>query len=315
MPRSRADPVHDSLSHWVNRDFVVELGLLLALFVGFSAYTIGLGNVLDPYFLASDNTLWVLKGVLLLAGLGVLVVSYASWRNFSLPLSLPERSDGQLLGIAIAGTAVIATLPFLVLMLRMDLGFSYVPATISDIVGAPSDRRLIRVPLFASGMVLLYHGIVQNAFQSVFDQRRNVAIIMTTFLGGYLVAANSVRYGSLNYARWLVIWGRQAGVAILFVLSLGIAVYARERVEESLVSAIAMVPLLTVTALAVLVLTTELDSLLEVVSLTTSVAVIGLAAYVFDRTDSLLSPTLVYATFAIVSSVLLGAYIMIYLST
>ena len=315
MVLGRTAPIRESIDDVVRRAFVVELGIVVVLFVGFYAFTIGLDNALDPYFLDSDATLLIIRSVLVLAGMGVLVASHASWRGYSLPASIPERTDGPLIGVAVAGTAILATLPFLLLTVHMDVGISHVAFTVADLGGVFFNRTLIRVALFVSGMVLLYHAFVQAALQRVFGHDRDLAVAVTTVLGGYLVTPTVLTYGAFANGPWLFLWGTRAVVAILFVLALGVAVYADERVDDSRVHALARLPVLATLAFAVVVLTVAADSPTGALVMTTRVAVVGVAAYAYDGTESMVAPTLVYATFAIVSTVLYSSAVAAALGT
>lgn len=304
MVLNRTGQIRDSIDDVVQRAFVVELGIVLALFVGFNAYTIALGNVLDPYFLDSDDSLLVLRSALALIGMGALAASYASWRGYSLSASAPDRTDGRSIGAAVVGTAVLATLPFFLLVLRADIGVSHVASTVSDLDALFLDRTLIQIALFVFGMALLYHGFVQGALQRLFGRERGLAVVVTTILSGYLAAPTVARYGTFPNGPWLSLWGNRAAVAVLFVVALGVAVYGGERTDERRVRALWLLPVLAALALVALVLAPDVDSLNGALVMTTRVAVIGVAAYAYDDTESMIAPTLVYATFAAVSTVL-----------
>jgi hypothetical protein len=315
MVHGRTPQIRESIDDLVQRALVVELGIVVALFVGFYAFTIALESVLDPYFLDSDVSLLVVRSVLVLVGMGLLATSYAAWRGHSLPVSPPERTDGRLIGVAVTGTALLAVLPFVLLALRVDVGISQVASTLSDLDGIFLDRTLIRLALFVSGMVLLYHGLVQEALQRVFGHERDLAVVVTTLLGGYLVTPTVLTYGTFANGPWLFLWGTRAVVAVLFVVALGVAVYADERSDDDRVRALALLPVLATLTLAVLVLAVEAGSPSGALVVMTRAVVVGVAAYVYDGTESLLSPTLVYATFAIVSTVLHSAAVAAALGT
>lgn len=315
MALGRTAPIRESIGDLVQRAFVVELGIVVASLVGFYAFTVALDTVLDPYFLDSDTTLLIVRSALALAGMGVLATSYASWRGYSLPVSLPDRTEGRLIGVAVAGTAVLATLPFLLLALRMDVGVSHVTSTVSDVGGVFLNRTLIRIALFVPGMVLLYHGLVQGALQRVFGHDRDLAVVVTTLLGGYLVTPKVVTYGTFPNGPWLYLWGTRAAVAVLFVLALGVAVCADERTDDGRVRVLTLLPALATLALAALVLTVAAEFPGGALVVMTRAAVVGVAAYAYDRTESTVTPTLVYATFAIVSTVLYSSAVAAVLGT
>ena len=310
MVLSRTPPIRGSIDDLVQRAFVVELGIVVALVVGFHAFTITLDNVLDPYFLDSDTSLLIVRGVLVLAGIGMLATSCAFWRGYSLPVSLPDRTDGRLIGAAVAGTAALATLPFLLLALRTGVGVSHVTSTVADVDGVFSNRSLIRIALFVSGMVLLYHGLVQGALQRVFDHDRNFVVVVTTLLTGYFTTPKVVAYGTFHNGPWLHLWETRAVVAVLFVFALGVAVYADERTDDGRVHALALLPALATLALAALVLAVEADLPDGAPVLMIRTAVVGVAAYAYDRSESMATPTLVYLTFAVVSTVLHSAAVV-----
>lgn len=310
-----APPLRASIDDVVQRAFAVELGIVIVLVVAFSAYTIALDMVLDPYFLDSDTALLIVRSALVLAGIGVLATSLAAWRGYSLSVSLPNRTDGRLLVTVMAGTAVLATLPFTLLVVRMDVGVGHITSTMSGLGGVFLTRPLIRMTLFVAGMVLLYHGVVQGALQRVFGHDRDLAVVVTTLLGGYMVAPTVVTYGTFATGPWLFLWGLRAAVAVLFVLALGVAVYATERGDDGRLHELAMLPVLATLVLTVFVLTIAAGSPTGVLVLVARASVVGVAAYAYNRTESIVSPALVYATYAVVSSVFYSATVAAVLGT
>lgn len=293
----------------VQRALVLELGAVVALFIGFHAYTIAVDTVLDPYFLDSDLSLSILRGVLVLLGMSALVVSTVVWRDYSLPVSMPDRTDGRLIGAAVVGTAFLATLPFLLFTLRTEVGILRTLLLAPDVAGGFLDRTLVRITLFVSGMVLLYHGLVQGALQRVFGHEHDRTVAITTLVGVYLVTPNVVSYGTFATGPWIHLWGNRGAIAVLFVLALGIAVYADERVTDHRVRILAMLPVAAAVGLVVLVLATTVDTPEAALVVLTRVGVVGVAAYAYDRTVSIVTPALIYATFAIVSTLLHSASI------
>ncbi|MFW5911372.1 MAG: hypothetical protein ACOCSD_04325 [Halolamina sp.] len=90
---------------------------------------------------------------------------------------------------------------------------------------------------------------------------------------------------------------RAAGVEL-------VAVVADSRVENDRLLTLTRVPVLVTLALVVAVLAAAADSTGGALVLATRAAVIGVAAVVYAATESLVTPTLVYPTFAVLSSVL-----------
>lgn len=307
MVHSRTPPIRDAVGDILQRAFVVELGVVAALLVTFQAYLVGLNNVLDPYFLDSDITLAVVRGALSLVGMGVLATSYAVWRGHSLPVSLPDRTHGRLIGMAVVGTAILGVLSFVPLALRTGVGVTDVVSTVRGLPDLLLGRTLVRVTVFVLGMVLLYHGLVQAGIQRVLDQDRDLAVLVTTLVGGYLVTPQFPSSGTVADAPWLYLWGTRAAVAAVFVLALGISVSAKGRTGTGRTDMLANLPVVAALALTALVLVTAVESPAGAVAVAPRIAVVGIAAYAYDRTESLATPTLTYATLALVSTVLHSA--------
>lgn len=303
MRSNRSGSLRESLDALVQRGFLVELAAVVVLLVGFQAGTIALATVLDPYFLDSDTSLLLVRSMLVLAGSATLVVSYASWRDYSLPGGIPARTDRRLVGAAVVATAALATLPFLGLALRMDVGVAHVASTLADPGSVFTVRSLIRIALFVPAMALLYHGLIQGALRQVFDADSDRAVVVTTLLGGYLAVPTAAAYGTFANGPWLSLWGTRAAVAVLFVLAFGVVVAASERVD-GLAGVLTWLPVLVAFALVVGVLAPDAGFPGGAVVMLTRTAVIGVAAYAYSATESLVVPALVYATFAAVSSVL-----------
>lgn len=285
----------------------VELGLVVSLLVVFAAATTALNAALDPYFLDSDLSLLLVRSALVLAGIGALATAAAAWRGYTLRVALPDRTDTRLVGVVVAVSAGLAVLAFVPLAVRTGVGVEHVAATLSTAGGVFSVRTVVRGSLFVGGMVLLYHGLVQGALERVFGHDRDRSVVATTLLGGYLAAPTAATYGTFAGGPWLTLWGSRGAVAALFVLALGVAVYGNEWARTQRANALAKLPLLASVALAVLVLAAVVASPGGAVVTATRTAVLAVAAYSYQRTASLAAPTLVYAAFAVVSSVLYAA--------
>ena len=88
------------------------------------------------------------------------------------------------------------------------------------------------------------------------------------------------------------------------MLVLGGAVYTDERTDNDRVRTVTLLSVLATLALAVLVLAVEANSPGGTSLVVTRVSVVGVAVHSYDGTESLVTPILVYTTFAVVSTVL-----------
>ncbi|WP_435118443.1 hypothetical protein [Halolamina sp. C58] len=298
-PRHAARASLDALRQ---RAVVVELAIVVTLLFGFVTGTVLLDAALDPFFLDSATSLLLVRNALALGWAGVLVASCAAWRGYPLPTSMPDRNDGRLVAAVVAATALLATLPFFYLAVRTGTGVDHVASTVADPGRVFTVRTLARIALFVPGMALLYHGLVQGALRHALGDERTLAVVATTLLGAYLAAPTVVTYGSFGNGPWLSIWGDRAAVAILFVLALGVGVYADER--DGSPGVLPWLPVLLGLGLVAAVLVPDVGSPGGVLVVATRTAVIGVAAAAYDATESLAVPALVYAAFAAVSSVL-----------
>jgi hypothetical protein len=82
------------------------VALVVAWFVGFTVYSIGVCNVLYPYVVDGDVELSLLRGLFVVTGVTALAIGSAAWRGNS----LPETTHGRLLGGAVVFTAGLALL-------------------------------------------------------------------------------------------------------------------------------------------------------------------------------------------------------------
>jgi len=283
---------------------VVELAVVGALVAVLQLYAIALDLALDPYFIASDVELWILQGAGYLAGLGVLAVVYGRVRGVSYPLSVPKRSRWGIAGAAVLGAAVLASLSFLPFALHSGVELAAALASTTHRV-VVFGRTPYGVAVFVSSMALLYHGLVQGGFRLAFDRER--AVVATTLVGGFLVVPSYAGPVAIFRGPWLHAVGNRAAVGILCVLALAAAVYVTEGVDDDRVRAIAAVPLVLALGLVAITLAGSVDRYVEVVPVVSRVALVGIAAYAYDGTDSLLTPALVYAAFAVTTVVFRAA--------
>lgn len=304
MVRNRTGWLRGAVGDVGRRAVVVELAVVGALVAAVQLYALALDAALDPYFLDSDVELWALRGALYLAGLGALAAAYARGRGVSYPLSIPARSRVWVVAVAGAGAAVLASLNYLPLAVQSG-------AELAAALASTTPRTLLfgRTPfglaVFVPAMTVLYHGLVQGGFRRAFDRER--AVVATTLVGGYLVIPSYLSAVAIYRGPWLYAAGDRAAVGILCVLTLAVAVYATEGVDDDRVRAMAAVPVALALALVAITLAGSVDRLVELLPIVSRVALVGVAAYAYDGTDSLLAPAIVYAAFAVTSVVFRGA--------
>lgn len=300
MAQNRTGWVRGAVRDVDRRAVVVELAVVGALAGAMQLYAMLLDDALDPYFLDSDVELWVLHGALYLAGLGVLAIAYGSVRGVSYPLSIPGRARSRVVGVAVAGAAVLASLSYLPFAVQSG-------PELAAALASTTPRTLLfgRTPfglaVFVPSMALLYHGLVQGGFRRAFDRER--AVVATTVVGGYLAIPSSALPVGIFRGPWLHAAGNRAAVGALCVLTLAIAVYWSEGIDDDRVRALAVVPLALALTLVGITLAGSVDRLVELVPMVSRMALVGVAAYAYDGTDSLLGPALVYAAFAATSVV------------
>lgn len=310
------------LRRLANRSVAVELAAAVALLVAvqiyvnlFSRVSDRLEDVLVATSLEEPHTvLTAIDGVLVLGGIAVIGVAYGSRRGVSVPTALPDRADGRLVGVAVLGAALIGLVPNLVGVAFLGVPTEHLATSILEVDQILFDRTGIWMAWFTAGMVLLYHAFVQTAFRRVLDGDRAVAL--TTLLGAYAVIPEFPGGSSLFLVSgpWLHFTAERTAVAALVLLALGVAVYADERVEDDRVRRFALVPLVAAGGVALLAIGTAFEGPLELLPVVGKIGVVGVAAYAYDGTESLVAPAAVYAAFALVVSVVSRAYLLAFLS-
>lgn len=312
MVRNRTGRLRGALGGVDRRAVVVELAVVGALVAAVQLYAVAIDRALDPYFIASDVELWVLDGALSLAGLGILAVAYGRVRGVSYPLSVPDRARLRVLGVAVAGGAVLASLSYVPFALQYG-------TALANALASTTPRALLygqtpfRLAVFVPSMAVLYHGLVQGGFRRAFGRER--AVVATTLVGGYLVIPSTVHPLGTFGGPWLHVMGTRGAIGLLFVLAIAAAVYGSEGVDDDRVRSMAAVPVALALALVAISLAGSVDRPLELVSVVSRVSLVGVAAYAYDGTDSLLTTALVYAAFAATSVVFRDAALDVLIAT
>jgi len=226
----------------------------------------------------------LLMGVLLFAG------AYAAVRDIDPGLAVPTRADR-------AAVAAAALTPLVLVALTKLVGVATgVPYNALTKTAVAADPSLLPVLLLAGlslvvgvpSLVVICQVIVQGSVGRVVDG--DAAIVLTTLVTGFVLV------GSVGRLMTVPDRGKLAG-SIAFVLLLGVALFANARVGRDWMRWLAAAPAVAFAALVVLSGVAGVDSVAGGLFAVTQFATLGVAAYAYDRTDSLLVPALAYASY------------------
>ncbi|WP_135366164.1 hypothetical protein [Halosimplex halophilum] len=296
------------------RAVVAHLAVVVVLLVALEAYVnltdaavrpvqdlVAASTGINPHLIRA-----VVQSLLVLGGLGALAAVAVSERDLRFPLSVPERDAAGLVGVGALGAAVLAGLQILPAVVTGALSGGNVAAAVAGLPGQLAGRTLVFLAVFVAGMAVLYHGLVQGLLRRSVGSER--AVVATTLLSAYFATPRfGPSTGGVRGGPWLDVSLTRAAVAVLVVVALAVAVYAVERVDDRRVRAAAAVPVVAAVALATVSFWQGVDLPWEALTATSRVALVGVAAYVYADTDSLLAPAAVYGSYALVSLVVRSA--------
>ncbi|USZ67552.1 hypothetical protein NGM10_12545 [Halorussus salilacus] len=231
----------------------------------------------------------LLGGSLLLAGSFLFAGAYVTLRDIEVGVALPSADDLPLVGVAIALPAVLVGLTkFVGALTGVPYGSLTMTAVAADV---PLEPFLVvtGLGLFVGvpSYLLTCQVVVQGSLGRVTDG--DIAVVATTAVASFLLL--SARGGLSPFPER----GRLGG-AVLFVATIGVALFAADRVGRRWLRALSYLPALVLFGVAALSGVAAVESVAGGLFVTTQVAVLGLAAYAYDRTDSLLVPALAYAS-------------------
>lgn len=276
-----------------NHPIVLEFGIITALLVGTYLWRELVSEVLTAVFGRSTVVGGVLldglvSGGILLVGLLGFAAAYSRFREIEIGLRLSSRKAVPLVGLAVLTPIVCVALTKLV---GVVTGVPYNSLTKTSVA---ADAPVLPVLLIAGlGLIIgvpMLVVICQVFIQASFDQvvSADAAIALTTAVAGFVMVSNT---GGLATVPEL---GKLIGAAA-FTLSLGIAVYANERLDNDSPRYLGFAPVIVVTAIIVFSGIAEVGTLAGGLFAATQLAVLSIAAYTYDRTGSLLAPALAYA--------------------
>ncbi|QLG62139.1 hypothetical protein [Halorarum salinum] len=281
-------PAHDDHEYPVLREFAVLVGVLALLTLWLDAVS-ALSNALLPADGGVHRTLAAGTAVYL-AAFVALAVAYALARDLPLALRPPSLADlPTVIAALVAPVALVAATELLAGLTGVAyadlLRTSYGPGT------GLEGFVLTGVALPVVGgvaLALLVQGVVQASFRRVLPARRAAAA--TVALAG-VPLVDGVGFDPVPGP------GDLAFLLAAFV-ALAVAAYGRDRVRDPRLSALPALPLLLLVGVTVgewLLRAAPAEVGFTVVGL----AVVALAAAVYDRAGSLWPPAAVYAAFSV----------------
>jgi hypothetical protein len=234
-------------------------------------------------------------GLLLLAGLVVLVGASARVRGIEVGLRRPSRADAVAL-VVVVPLALVAVTELVGNVtgtaygaLAMTHYGSVTPpgpvltlVALGVVVGVPS-------------LVLVCQVLVQGGLTRLFGGER--AVVATTLVAGF-VATNHSGLAAVPGV------GKVVGV-VAFVPLLALALYASERVERNWLRALAALPVALFLVVVVGSGVAEVETLAGALYAATRLAALGVAAWGYERDRSLLVPALAYLTLALADTAVL----------
>lgn len=229
----------------------------------------------------------LVSGGVFVAGVGLSAAAYASYRGADAGVALPARSALPSVALAVVVPVLLVGLTKLVGALTgvpynsLTMTAYAADASVWPVVAVAGLGLLVAVPT----LVLVCQVFVQGSFRQVVEG--DVAIVATTLLAGFAMVSDT---GGLDA---VPDEGKLAGTA-LFAIALGFGLYGRELFESERLRYLAYAPLALVAALVLLSVVAEIESVAGGLFVATHVVTLGVAAYTFDRTDSLLVPALAY---------------------
>lgn len=285
----------------LDRPIAVDLSAVVGLIAVSYLWAILLGNAL-----AQVNATYPLPGrvlgvivtwqLLYLGGFAGVAVLYLRIRGLDVGLALPRREH-----LPIVGAAAIA--PAALIGLTKATG-ALTGVTIGELVlshygsaAGPTEFLVFAVvsPLGTSvGLALTCQVLFQETFAGTVD--RGSAAPAAATVAGFLLLSDASGLAAVTDRGTLI-------AAVLFAAALWLAVVANERAERDWLRALAALPATVLVALAVFEGVAEIESLAGALLVVTYLATLGIAAYGYERTGSLVVPVLAYASVLVATEV------------
>jgi hypothetical protein len=241
------------------------------------------------------------NGGLLLCGIVAVVGAYAAVRDVDTGVTRPSAADLWWAGPATLTPPALVTLTALV---GSATGVRYGSLTGTAVAADPPLGPVVLVAglgllIGVPSLVAVCQVVVQGSFTHVVDG--DTAALLTTALTGFVAVSNT---GGLTP---IPDTGRLIGT-VGFAGLLGVGVFVDEQIDRRPVRLVGYLP---VAALGLLVVGSGLagvDSAAAGLFAATRLATLGIAAWSYDRTGSLLVPALVYASVLLADEVVVVVF-------
>lgn len=275
------------------RPVAVEFGRVTAVLIGlylWRRFVAGALSVVGAPLAGGAFAGSLVSGGLLLLGIFLFTGAYAAVRDIDPGLSVPTGADVPAVGLAVLTPLALVALTKLV---GVATGIPYNALTKTAVSADPPLLPLA----FLAGLSLVVgvpavtavcQVLVQGSLQRVVDG--DTAVALTTFVTGFVMVDTTGGLATVPDR------GKLAG-AVVFVLLLGGALAVDARTDRDRVGWLAAVPVVAFVGAVVLAGVASIDSVAGGLFAATQLAVLGVGAYTYDRTDSLLVPALAYATY------------------
>jgi len=243
----------------------------------------------------------LVNGGLLLLGTVLIVGAYATLRNIDPGLTLPTTAD--LPDIVLAGLAPLV-LVSLTKLVGIATGVPYNALTKTAVAADPplwpvavvaGLSLLVGVP----ALVAICQVLVQGSVARIVDG--DAAVALTTLVTGFVMVDTTGGLATIPDR------GKLAGFVVL-VLLLCLALAADARTDRSWLRWLAATPVVAFAALVVGSGVAGVDSVAGGLFAATQLLTLGVAAYTYDRTRSLLVPALAYATLLLANQVVVVVF-------
>lgn len=290
-------------SHTVH-PVVFEFAIVTAVFGGLRLWQEALRGGISTLFgvpfggILADGLVYT---GLFLGGLVAFAVPYARYRGIRIGLSLPSRSDARVLGLAAVGPIALAALTKLVGVLT---GVSYNSLTMTAVAAdAPLTPVLtiagLGVLLGTPALVIVCQILVQGSFEQAVGS--TAAVVLTPLVAGFALSSETGGLAPVPD------FGKLIGV-VLFTILLAAGVAGARRVDSDRRRILAGTPVALFVAVIVLSGIAEIESVTGSLFVLLHLSVLGIAAYGYERSHSLLVPAIAYTSLLLTNSLIVYSF-------